>query len=73
MLYDGDSAKVPSEYWEYRLVEDHFMGNWLVYWQMPEPWINLIVQFKNIENRATEIQNKRLEQKYGRKQASNNN
>ncbi len=63
MAYKGSFEKVPKEYWEYRLVEDHFRGNWELYWRMPEPWIEMIVGFRTAENEAAEIQEKRLIQK----------
>jgi len=67
-VYQGSSEKVPVEYWEYRLVEDHFRGNWQLYWQMPEPWIDMIVNFRAIEAESARLQEKRLVQnkKYGR-------
>ena len=60
MVYDGDFNKVPEEYWEYRLVEEHFRGNWQIYWQMPEPWIEMILGFRSAENEASILQEKRL-------------
>jgi len=68
LAYKGSSSKVPTEYWEYRLVEEHFRGNWELYWRMPEPWIEAIIGFRNAENDAARVQEKRLiqERKYGR-------
>ena len=60
MAYDGDVGKVPTEYWEYRLVEEHFRGNWQGYWLMPEPWIEMILGFRSVENEAGKLQEKRL-------------
>ena len=60
MAYKGSSSKVPTEYWEYRLVEEHFRGNWELYWSMPDPWIEMIVGFRAAENEATRITDKRL-------------
>jgi len=51
---------VPSEYWEYRLVEEHFRGDWLTYWKMPEPEIEIILEFRRVENEAAKLQEKRL-------------
>ena len=64
----GSSNKVPVEYWEYRLVEEHFRGNWDMYWNMPEPWIDLIVGFRTAEGEAEKRQIKRLaqEKQHGR-------
>jgi len=68
LAYKGSADKVPPEYWEYRLVEDHFRGNWQTYWLMPEPWIEMINRFRQAEAEASRIQEKRLIQKgkYGR-------
>lgn len=57
---------MPPDYWEYLLVKQHFNGNWLVYWQMPEPLIEMIIGFIKIENEASKIQEKRLRRKNGR-------
>jgi len=64
----GSASKVPSEYWEYRLVEEHFRGNWSEYWNMPEPLIDLIIGFRTAENEAEQKQMKRLaqEKQHGR-------
>lgn len=51
---------MPSEYFEYRLVEEHFRGNWLIYWTMPEPDLEMIINFRALENEAAKLQEKRL-------------
>lgn len=60
MAYEGSADRVPAEYWEYRLVEKHFRGNWQQYWAMPEPWVEMITNFMTAENEAAELQEKRL-------------
>ena len=57
---------MPTEYWEYRLVDRHFRGDWLTYWRMPEPLINMILKFMEAEGEANELQEKRLRRDYGR-------
>jgi len=66
LTYNGSAEKVPPEYWEYRLVEQHFRGNWFNYWRMPEPMIEMIIGFIGVENEASELQTKRLKRKHGR-------
>ncbi|MCK5020750.1 MAG: hypothetical protein KAS32_27260 [Candidatus Peribacteraceae bacterium] len=51
---------MPPEYWEYRLVEEHFRGNWFEYWRMPEPELEMIAGFRIVENEAALLQEKRL-------------
>jgi len=63
--YKGSAKKVPSEYWEYRLVEEHFRGNWLVYWQMPEPDLYMIMRFRKVEFKAAKLQEKRMKRDAG--------
>jgi len=50
---------VPPEYWEYRLVQEHFRGDWFTYWNMPENWIEMIAGFRKAELEAANLQNKR--------------
>jgi len=57
---------VPSEYWEYRLVDEHFRGDWLTYWKMPDPYIQMILGFKRAENEVNRLQEKRLNKQNGR-------
>jgi len=59
--YEGSAEKVPTEYWEYRLVDEHFRGNWLVYWMMPEPYIQMIAGFRNAEIEGAKLHKKRIE------------
>jgi len=66
LAYNGSLEKVPPEYWEYKLVEEHFRGNWLVYWEMPEDWIDMISGFRVAERQAAELQEKRMNRNYGR-------
>lgn len=67
MAYEGSPEKVPPEYWEYRLVHEHFRGNWLTYWMMPEPELEMIARFRIAENEAALLQEKRLKRgNYGR-------
>jgi len=61
---------VPAEYWEYRLVEQHFRGNWLVYWNMPEPILEMITGFIKTENEVNRIQEKRLRRKNNGRQGN---
>jgi len=56
---------VPPEYWEYRIVEEHFRGNWLIYWQMPEPIIEMIVGFRKAEIEGAKLQRKRINRNAG--------
>jgi hypothetical protein len=55
---------VPSEYWEYKLVDTHFRGNWLVYWEMPEPDLWMIQKFMEVEAEIRDLSQKRS--KHGR-------
>ena len=72
MAYNGSYENVPEEYWEYRLVDEYFRGNWSVYWQTPEPIIEMIIGFKRMENEATVLQEKRMRQNnYGRTRPTN--
>lgn len=72
MAYNGSYEKVPTEYWEYRLVEEHFRGNWSVYWITPEPIIEMIIGFKRMENEASALQEKRAKlNNYGRTRLKN--
>ncbi len=72
LAYNGSYEKVPEEYWEYRLVEEHFRGNWSVYWMTPEPIIEMIIGFKRMENEASILQEKRVRQNnYGRTRPTN--
>jgi hypothetical protein len=66
LAYEGSLNKVPTEYWEYRLVEDHFRGDWFLYWKMPEHLIEMIVGFRRAENEAARLQEKRWRRDYGR-------
>lgn len=66
MAYEGSLEKVPTEYWEYKLVDDHFRGNWSAYWNMPEPVIEMIVGFRRAENEAAILQEKRRMRNNGR-------
>lgn len=59
MGYKGSPEKVPNEYWEYRLVDEHFRGNWQVYWLMPEHYIDMILGFKKAEYDSVKLQEKR--------------
>jgi len=63
--YKGSSEKVPPEYWEYRIVEEHFRGNWLIYWQMPEPIIEMIFGFRKAEIEGAKLQKKRINRNAG--------
>lgn len=72
MVYGGDFEKVPVEYWEYRLVEEHFRGDWQGYWQMPEPWVEMIIGFRSAENDASQLQEKRLKRDRKLWQTKNN-
>jgi len=64
--YEGSLEKVPVEYWEYRLVDEYFRGDWNAYWNLDESLITMIVGFKRAENEAAELQRKRSERNYGR-------
>ena len=66
MAYSGSVEKVPREYWEYRLVEKHFRGDWFTYWRLDENLIEMIIGFIKAENEASELQDKRLRRNYGR-------
>lgn len=66
MAYEGSLEKVPTEYWEYKLVDDHFKGDWEMYWSMPEPLLEMIVGFRRAENEAARLQEKRWRRDYGR-------
>jgi hypothetical protein len=50
---------VPEDYWEYKLVDEHFRGDWMTYWMMPEPELWKIKNFIKYENEAREILNRR--------------
>ena len=66
-MYEGSTDKVPPEYWEYRLVKEHFRGDWFTYWRMPEPELEMIAGFIRAENEAALLQEKRLKRgNYGR-------
>ena len=65
-MYGGSPTKVPREYWDYILVEEHFRGNWDLYWRMPEPLLEKISMFRNAEAEAARTREKRLKQN-GRK------
>ncbi len=60
-VYAGSPEKVPEEYWEYRLVETHFRGNWRQYWAMPEYLIDMIIKFRSVENKSFKLLDKRRE------------
>ena len=57
---------MPTEYWEYRLVDEHFKGNWLIYWQMLQYWVDMILGFRRAEGEASELQEKRWKREHGR-------
>ena len=72
MAYNGSYENVPEEYWEYRLVDEYFRGNWSVYWLTPEPIIEMIIGFKRMENEASALQEKRAKlNNYGRTRPTN--
>jgi len=56
---------VPFEYWEYRLVDEHFRGDWLTYWNLDEGLIEMIMGFRNAEYEAAKLRKNRLERDYG--------
>jgi len=43
------------------LVDEHFRGNWLVYWMMPEPDLYMLMEFRKIEFEDYKLQKNRKE------------
>ena len=66
MAYEGSPERVPRDYWEYRLVNEHFRGDWFAYWRLPEEAIEMILGFRKAEAEAAALQDKRWKRDYGR-------
>lgn len=51
---DGKTSvdKVPMEYWEYKLLDGFFRGNWLAYINTPNDVVEMIEKFIVMEAEA---------------------